>query len=121
MSLFLTSFIFEKKEYDDVFYQLDGWIDRYTQSLDGYIGMESYTNAASGRIINNYYWRDRQSMELMMNNLQHQQAKAQGRRWIAGYQTIIAEIEGSHNMNLPHPLADYPLRYQAQCQDPGRR
>lgn len=41
MSLFLTSFIFEKKEYDEEFYQLDGWIERYTQSIDGYIGMES--------------------------------------------------------------------------------
>lgn len=46
MSLFLTSFIFEKKEYDEEFYQLDGWIERYTQSIDGYIGMESYTDAA---------------------------------------------------------------------------
>ncbi|EIV3800194.1 hypothetical protein RFH11_000601 [Klebsiella aerogenes] len=113
MSLFLTSFIFEKKEYDDDFYQLDGEIERYTQSLEGFIGMESYHDAASDRIINNYYWRDRQSMEMMMNHLQHQQAKAQGQRWIAGYQTIVAEIEGSHNMNLPHPLAEYPLRYQA--------
>lgn len=33
MSLFLTSFIFEKKEYDEEFYQLDGWIERYTQSV----------------------------------------------------------------------------------------
>ncbi|WP_213704263.1 antibiotic biosynthesis monooxygenase family protein, partial [Klebsiella aerogenes] len=90
MSLFLTSFIFEKKEYDDDFYQLDGEIERYTQSLEGFIGMESYHDAASGRIINNYYWRDRQSMEMMMNHLQHQQAKAQGQRWIAGYQTIVA-------------------------------
>lgn len=55
MSLFLTSFIFEKKEYDDDFYQLDGEIERYTQSLEGFIGMESYHDAASGRIINNYY------------------------------------------------------------------
>ena len=91
MSLFLTSFIFEKKEYDDDFYQLDGEIERYTQSLEGFIGMESYHDAASGRIINNYYWRDRQSMEMMMNHLQH-------------------------NMNLPHPLAEYPLRYQSKHQ-----
>lgn len=48
MSLFLTSFIFEKKEYDDDFYQLDGEIERYTQSLEGFIGMESYHDAASG-------------------------------------------------------------------------
>lgn len=91
MSLFLTSFIFEKKEYDEEFYQLDGWIERYTQSIDGYIGMESYTDAASGRIVNNYYWQTRESMELLINNLQHQQAKSQSHKWLSGYQTIIAE------------------------------
>ncbi|KJT55025.1 hypothetical protein SEEH3343_13901, partial [Salmonella enterica subsp. enterica serovar Heidelberg str. RI-11-013343] len=42
---FLTKFYFEKKEYDEEFYQLDGWIERYTQTIDGYIGMESYTDA----------------------------------------------------------------------------
>lgn len=41
MSLFLTSFIFEKKEYDEEFYQLDGWIERYTQSIDGYLGWKA--------------------------------------------------------------------------------
>ncbi|EEG1337796.1 hypothetical protein GWR11_16845, partial [Salmonella enterica] len=81
MSLFLTSFIFEKKEYDEEFYQLDSWIERYTQSIDGYIGMESYTDAASGRIVNNYYWQTRESMELLINNLQHQQAKSQSHKW----------------------------------------
>ncbi len=45
MSLFLTKFYFEKST--TKVYQLDGWIERYTQSIDGYIGMESYTDAAS--------------------------------------------------------------------------
>ncbi|EBJ8402616.1 hypothetical protein AHW87_001539 [Salmonella enterica subsp. enterica serovar Denver] len=100
MSLFLTSFIFEKKEYDEEFYQLDGWI-----------GMESYTDAASGRIVNNYYWQTRESMELLINNLQHQQAKSQSHKWLSGYQTIIAEIQGCHNVNLPHPLASFSVPY----------
>ncbi|EEF6585341.1 hypothetical protein FWN15_02485 [Salmonella enterica] len=111
MSLFLTSFIFEKKEYDEEFYQLDGWIERYTQSIDGYIGMESYTDAASGRMVNNYYRQTRESMELLINNLQHQQAKSQSHKWLSGYQTIIAEIQGCHNVNLPHPLASFSVPY----------
>lgn len=111
MSLFLTSFIFEKKEYDEEFYQLDGWIERYTQTIDGYIGMESYTDAASGRMVNNYYWQTRESMELLINNLQHQQAKSQSHKWLSGYQTIIAEIQGCHNVNLPHPLASFSVPY----------
>lgn len=101
MSLFLTSFIFEKKEYDEEFYQLDGWIERYTQTIDGYIGMESYTDAASGRMVNNYYWQTRESMELLINNLQHQQAKSQSHKWLSGYQTIIAEIQGAITLTCP--------------------
>lgn len=112
MSLFMTSFIFEKKEYDDDFYKLDNWIEQYTASIDGFIGQESYTDVASGRIINNYYWQTREAMEMLINNLQHQQAKQQSHKWIAGYQTIIAEIEGSNNINLAHPLSEYSLRYQ---------
>lgn len=41
MSLFLTSFIFEKKEYDEEFYQLDGWIERYTQSIEAILGWKA--------------------------------------------------------------------------------
>ncbi len=65
MSL-LTSFIFEKYRPEE-FYQLDGWIERYTQSVDGYIGMESYTDAASGRMVNNYCGRPRIN-GLLINN-----------------------------------------------------
>ncbi|SQH40494.1 Dimeric alpha-beta barrel domain protein [Salmonella enterica] len=62
-------------------------------------------------MINNYYWQTRESMELLINNLQHQQAKSQSHQWLSGYQTIIAEIQGSHNVNLPHPLASFSVPY----------
>ncbi|HCC5448943.1 TPA: hypothetical protein M5314_004062, partial [Salmonella enterica subsp. enterica serovar Typhi str. CT18] len=53
----------------------------------------------------------RESMELLINNLQHQQAKSQSHKWLSGYQTIIAEIQGCHNVNLPHPLASFSVPY----------
>jgi len=111
MSLFLSSFIFEKKEYDNDFYVLDQEIEAYATKITGFIGMESYTDAASGRIINNYYWQNRAAMESLITHFAHARAKSESDRWIAGYQTVIAEIEGSHNMNLSHPLANYPLSY----------
>ncbi|EEC7408106.1 hypothetical protein D4L89_RS22825 [Escherichia coli] len=107
MSLFLTSFIFKKKEYDEEFYQLDALIEKHTQSIDGYIGMETYTDAASDKIINTYYWKNREAMDLMINNFQHRQAKEKSHKWLSGYQTIIAEIKGCHNVNIQHPLASY--------------
>lgn len=101
MSLFLTSFIFEKKEYDEEFYQLDGWIERYTQSIDGYIGMESYTDAASGRMINNYYWQTRESMELLINNLQHQQAKSQSHNGFPVTRRLLQKFMGVITLTCP--------------------
>lgn len=41
MSLFLTSFIFEKKEYDEEFYQLDGWIERIRSLLMTILGLKT--------------------------------------------------------------------------------
>ncbi|BDH46904.1 hypothetical protein TUM12370_29480 [Salmonella enterica subsp. enterica serovar Choleraesuis] len=110
--MFLSSFIFDKKEYDAEFYRLDGEIEAFTQRLPGYIGMESFTDAASGRVINNYYWQDRASMDQLITDTRHRTAKMLSEKWIAGFQVVIAQIEGAHNMNMAHPLAERPLRYQ---------
>lgn len=111
MSLFLSSFIFEKKVYDDEFYALDREIEVYSNTIPGFIGMENYTDITSGRIINNYYWRSRAAMESLMTHVAHAQTKLHSSQWITGYQTIIAEIESSHNMNLSHPLDSHPQPY----------
>lgn len=111
MSLFLSSFIFEKKVYDDEFYALDREIEVYSNTIPGFIGMENYTDITSGRIINNYYWRSRAAMESLMTHVAHAQTKLHSSQWITGYQTIIAEIESSHNMNLSPPLDSHPQPY----------
>lgn len=111
MSLFLSSFIFEKSQYDDAFFRPDALIESFTKNLPGFIGMESVADTMSGRTINNYYWRNREDMEKLMTNITHQQAKQQSQKWINGYQVIIAEIQGAHNNNLPHPLAELAVRY----------
>ena len=69
--MFLTSFIFDKKQYDDDFYKLDKKIEDFSKSIAGFIGMESFTDAQSGRLINNYYWDNREGLELLMSNVEH--------------------------------------------------
>ncbi|MBJ3814931.1 hypothetical protein F9C28_08325 [Shimwellia pseudoproteus] len=109
--MYLSSFIFDKKEYDDAFYALDGEIEALARALPGFIGMESFTDTATGRLLNNYYWQDQASMDALISGAMHLKAKRQSAQWIAGYQTIIAHIEGAHNSNLDHPLADRPVAY----------
>lgn len=114
MSTFLTSFIFDKKEYDDEFYALDAKIEAFTKATPGFIGMESYTDPQSSRVINNYYWSSRSAMESLMKNVEHLKAKELSGKWIAGYQVIIAKIEGAHNDNMSHPLSEIKMRYQGE-------
>lgn len=110
--MYLSSFIFEKREYDDEFYALDGEIEKLARAQPGFIGMESFTDAATGRLLNNYYWQDQASMDALIFGAAHLHAKRESGKWIAGYQTVIARIEGAHNINLPdHPLADLPVPY----------
>jgi heme-degrading monooxygenase HmoA len=73
---------------------------RFTQATPGFIGMESYADPKTGRVINNYYWSSRSAMELLMKNVEHLKAKELSGKWIAGYQVIIAKIEGAHNDNM---------------------
>lgn len=110
--MFLTSFIFDKKQYDDDFYKLDKKIEDFSKSIAGFIGMESFTDAQTGRLINNYYWDNREGLELLMSNVEHLRAKEQSSKWISGFQVVIAKIEGAHNVNLDHPLSQHPMPYR---------
>jgi hypothetical protein len=114
MSTFITSFIFDKKEYDDEFYALDGRIDEFTKNTPEFIGMESYTDTQSGRVINNYYWSSRSAMEALMNNVEHLKAKSLSDKWISGFQVVIAKIEGAHNRNMSHPLSALQICYKGE-------
>ncbi len=72
--------------------------------------MESCTDAASGRMVNSIAGR-RESMGLLINIYNTSRQILQSHKWLSGYQTIIAEIQGCHNVNLPHPLASFSVPY----------
>jgi len=112
--MFLTSFIFDKKQYDEEFYMLDKKIEDFSNNIAGFIGMESFTDTNSGRLINNYYWENREGLELLMGNVEHLRAKEQSSKWISGFQVVIAKIEGAHNVNLSHPLSGHPMPYRGE-------
>ncbi|MBA7932663.1 hypothetical protein HV127_15600 [Klebsiella sp. RHBSTW-00215] len=110
MALWQATFIFEKREYDDEFYTLDRQIEQATLQSTGYLGMESFRSADGKRLINNYYWSEREGMDASINDAHHLQAKQKSAQWIAGYQVIIAQIESTHNHQLEHPLQSFSHR-----------
>jgi len=90
--MYSATFIFDKKQYDDAFYALDGAIAAAAKETEGYLGEENWENVDTGRVCNVYYWQDLKSLQTLMNHPKHLEAKAQQANWLNGYQIVIAEV-----------------------------
>lgn len=87
-----ATFIFDKKQFDARFYQLDEEIAVFARQTPGYLGEESWENSSNGRICNVYYWQDMQGLQALMQHPRHLEAKASQAEWLQGYQVIISEV-----------------------------
>lgn len=109
--IYIATFIFQKKEYDDEFYALDDKIAEYAKQSEGYLGDESYENPQTGQLINLYYWQGKKGMEEVIHYKLHREAKSKQERWLKGYQVTISKLEAAYNDGvLPHPLAHLKQR-----------
>ncbi len=87
-----STFIFAKKQYDDDFHRLDAIIAAAAKGLPGYLGEESWENAATGLVSNVYYWSSLDALQALMSHPTHLQAKAAQANWLAGYRVVIAQV-----------------------------
>lgn len=90
--MYSATFIFDKKQFDDDFYELDKSIAEAAKNTQGYIGEEAWENAQTGRIANVYYWETLEGLQELMQHPKHLQAKAAQANWLNGYQVVIAQI-----------------------------
>jgi heme-degrading monooxygenase HmoA len=106
--MYSATFIFDKKQYDDAFYELDNAIAAAAKSTEGYLGEESWENAETGRVCNVYYWQDLKSLQALMNHPKHLEAKASQANWLAGYQIVIAEVIRAYgDGSIAHPTSAF--------------
>ena len=106
--MYSATFIFDKKQYDDMFYELDNAIAAAAKETEGYLGEESWENIETGRVCNVYYWRDLLSLQALMNHPKHLEAKAQQANWLNGYQIVIAEVIRAYgDGSIAHPTAEF--------------
>ena len=87
-----STFIFAKKQFDNDFHRLDQAIAAVARNLPGYLGEESWENAATGLVTNVYYWSSLDALQALMSHPTHLQAKAAQANWLAGYRVVIAEV-----------------------------
>jgi heme-degrading monooxygenase HmoA len=92
VTVWSSTFIFAKKQFDDEFHRLDERIAAAAKALPGYLGEESWENAATGLVSNVYYWSSLDALQQLMRHPDHLAAKAAQARWLAGYRVVIAKV-----------------------------
>ena len=90
--IYSSTFIFAKKQFDDEFHRLDKIIAQAAQSTPGYLGEETWENAATGLVSNVYYWSSMEALRALMDHPAHREAKAGHANWLAGYRVVIAQV-----------------------------
>lgn len=90
--LFTAAFIFEPGEYDDEFYALDAEIEKYVETLNGYLKRERWFSK-DGKIVNAvYYFSSRETIAKLARFEPHRIAKKNYAKWYKGYRIELAEI-----------------------------
>ena len=98
-----STFIFATKQFDAEFHRLDQVIAAAAKDLPGYLGEESWENAATGLVSNVYYWSSLDALQALMSHPAHLQAKAAQANWLAGYRVVIAKVMRAYGSG--HDLA----------------
>ena len=110
--MFSATFIFDKLEFDDAFFELDEKIALAARNSKGYIGEEAWEDPKTGRLCNVYYWEGQEGLLELMGGMDHQSAKRQNQKWLKGYQVVIAEVKGCYGSEgYEHVLAHRPLAW----------
>jgi len=90
--MYSSTFIFAKKQFDADFHRLDQAIADMAKTIPGYLGEETWENAATGLVSNVYYWDSLAALQALMRHPRHLEAKAAQARWLDGYRVVIAEV-----------------------------
>jgi heme-degrading monooxygenase HmoA len=104
--MFTTTFTFAPGDYDAEFHALDARIAEMARAIPGYLGEETWENAATGLVSNVYYWDSMAALQQLMQHADHREAKQAQARWLKGYQVVIAQVVNSYgDGGIAHPLA----------------
>jgi len=117
MSLYSSTFIFAKKQFDDEFHRLDQAIAEAAKDIPGYLGEEAWENPASGLISNVYYWESLTALQTLMQHPTHLAAKAAQANWLDGYQVIISQVlrtYGDGKLALAATLTESPVARETE-------
>ena len=90
--MFACSFMFIPGELDAEFYALDGAIDDFARSLEGFVGVDRWFSEDGTTRNSVYYFREMETVTTFSNFPEHLEAKTKYARWYEGYQVVISEV-----------------------------
>ena len=94
--MLLCQFIFEPGEYDAEFHELDASIEKYAQSLKGFVKTVRWVSL-DGKLRNSiYYFEDQESLAQLARFENHIEAKKKYAKWYKGYRIEISEAKQSY-------------------------
>lgn len=106
--MYSATFIFDKKQFDAAFYQLDQAIAEIAKQTTGYLGEEAWENPETGRVSTVYYWQTMAGLHELTNHPKHLEAKAAQSNWLNGYQIIIAQVIRAYGDGaISHPTTAF--------------
>jgi heme-degrading monooxygenase HmoA len=102
--MYSATFIFAKKQFDAEFHRLDRVIAAAAHLMPGYIGEETWENAATGQVSNVYYWETLDALQALVQHPMHLEAKAAQSNWLDGYRVVISQVLRTYGDGaLVHP------------------
>ncbi|HET7795503.1 MAG TPA: antibiotic biosynthesis monooxygenase [Rhizobacter sp.] len=108
--MYSSTFIFATRQLDESFHRLDQEIAAAAKAIPGYLGEESWENAAAGLVSNVYYWESLEALQQLVQHPRHLEAKAGQGNWLAGYQVVISQVLRTYgDSGLSHVLATPPV------------
>jgi hypothetical protein len=90
------SFIFSPGEYDSEFHELDGKIDAFASSLDGFVDVDRWVSEDGKSRNSIYYFDGMDSVKQLSRYPEHLVAKENYKKWYLGYQIVVSEVTGSY-------------------------
>lgn len=90
--MYTSTFIFAPGAFDDAFHRLDQRIAEMARAIPGYLGEETWENAATGLVSNVYYWDSLEALQQLVQHPDHQEAKRRQREWLVGYQVVVSQV-----------------------------
>jgi hypothetical protein len=109
--MYSATFIFDKKQFDDDFYELDQAIANIAKKPQVIWEKKLGRTAESGMVSNVYYWHTMDGIHELMQHPKHLEAKAAYSKWLKGYQVVISQVVRAYGDGaITHPTTSFVNR-----------